>query len=41
MALIELQSAKTHLKAKALAQKLYAIGSELDQRVAAVRKAFG
>lgn len=40
-ALAELQSSKTDLKAKALAQKLYAIGSELDDKVAAVRKAFG
>ena len=40
-ALTELQSSKTRLKTKALAQKLYAIGSELDQSVAAIRKAFG
>ena len=40
-ALTELQSSKTKLKAKALAQKLYAIGTELDEKVAAVRKAFG
>ncbi|OYU15340.1 MAG: hypothetical protein CFE37_06210 [Alphaproteobacteria bacterium PA4] len=40
-ALTELQSSKTKLKAKDLAQKLYAIGAELDEKVAAVRKAFG
>ncbi len=40
-ALTELQSSKTQLNAKALAQKLYAIGSELDEKIDAVRKAFG
>lgn len=40
-ALRELQSSKAHLDAKGLAQKLYAIGSELDEKIDAVRKAFG
>lgn len=40
-ALTELHSSKTELKAKALAQKLYGIGSELDEKVTAIRKAFG
>jgi len=40
-ALAELQSSKTKLKSKDLAKKLYAIGAELDEKVAAVRKAFG
>lgn len=40
-ALTELQSSKTRLKAKQLAQRLYEIGTELDDKVSAVRKAFG
>ncbi len=40
-ALTELQSSKSRLKAKDLAQRLYAIGSDLDDKVSAVRKAFG
>lgn len=40
-ALSELQSSKTKLKAKALAAKLYEIGSALDADVEDVRKAFG
>ena len=40
-ALTELQSSKTRLKAKDLAQRLYQIGSDLDEKVTAVRKAFG
>ena len=39
-ALVELQSAKTRLKARALADKLFAIGRDLDDKVTAVRKAF-
>lgn len=40
-ALAELQSSKTKLKSKALAQQLYKVGVDLDTKVAAVRKAFG
>ena len=39
-ALAELQSSRTRLKSADLAQRLYAIGSELDTKIAAVRKAF-
>lgn len=39
-ALTELQSSKAQLSAKALAQKLYVIGNDLDEKTAAVRKAF-
>lgn len=39
-ALAELQSAKTRLKSADLAKRLHTIGSELDGKVAAVRKAF-
>ena len=40
-ALAEMQSSKTKLKAKALAQKLFEVGVDLDDKVAAIRKAFG
>lgn len=40
-AMTELQSSATNLKATALARKLYEIGKELDENIAAVRKAFG
>lgn len=40
-ALAELESSKTRLKTKELAQRLYEIGSDLDEKVTAVRKAFG
>lgn len=40
-ALTELQSSKSRLKSRDLAQRLYAIGSDLDDKVSAVRKAFG
>lgn len=39
-ALSELQSSKTKLKAKDVALRLYKIGSDLDEKIDAVRKAF-
>lgn len=40
-ALTELQSSKTKLTTKDLAQRLYEIGADLDEKIGAVRKAFG
>ncbi|MDG2514071.1 hypothetical protein P7B04_15345 [Sphingobium yanoikuyae] len=39
-ALAELQSSRTRLKTADLAQRLYSIGSDLDTKISAVRKAF-
>jgi hypothetical protein len=39
-ALTELQSSKTKLKASDLAKRLYSLGSELDEKITNIRKAF-